>query len=449
MSLLAMKIIGAAAAEGLSFEQCVTMGQVINEQTVTIASALNHCHVPGREQQASVADDAVVIGAGIHNEPGQVHVSPALSVEELIERLLKLLCDETDPERAFVGFEAGDQIGLLVNNYGGLSVLELHALADEVQIQLDSTWKIKPCRTLFGAFETSLDAPGFSISLCNLTAAARTAGQSVEDLVRLFDRPTTAVSWPNTTRSSSLSQRRDISSVTESSSNQQVSSDSSPQINPSLLEKAIRHACERAIAAEPKLTQWDMIMGDGDCGEAVQGLAEAILQRIGAGCAQSGNVCEVIRSILQDVDNMGGTLGAIFGVLLSAFLSSLRKLAAGAQLGSQSPEIYADALQSAVSSLKFHTGARVGDRTVMDVLLPFQEEFSRTKKFLSAVKMAAETAEGTRKLKAKFGRATYVGDASRQEVPDPGAWALYEILAGLADGLGTGDGVNVTCVNDN
>lgn len=46
------------------------------------------------------------------------------------------------------------------------------------------------------------------------------------------------------------------------------------------------------------------------------GLAESILKRVDMGCTKSGDVLEVIRSILKDVDDMGGTLGAIFGVLL-------------------------------------------------------------------------------------------------------------------------------------
>jgi len=41
-----------------------------------------------------------------------------------------------------------------------------------------------------------------------------------------------------------------------------------------LLDAAIRLACKSAIAAEPNLTKWDMVMGDGDCGEAVKGVSE-------------------------------------------------------------------------------------------------------------------------------------------------------------------------------
>lgn len=58
---------------------------------------------------------------------------------------------------------------------------------------------MKPVRILSGVFETSLNAPGFSISLCNLSAASRTTKTSMEELLELLDAPTTAVSWPNVT----------------------------------------------------------------------------------------------------------------------------------------------------------------------------------------------------------------------------------------------------------
>lgn len=142
-------------------------------------------------------------------------------MEVLIQYCLKLLCDPEDKERYFVNFEKDDSTILVINNYGGMSNLELGALTDETMIQLGesarkqhrpiqiidtkcqiaSKWDIKPVRTVTGTFETSLNAPGFSISLCNLSAASRESGTSVDELLELFDAPTTAVGWPNLTSS--------------------------------------------------------------------------------------------------------------------------------------------------------------------------------------------------------------------------------------------------------
>lgn len=132
---------------------------------------------------------------------------------------------------------------------------------------------------------------------------------------------------------------------------------------------------------------------------------------------------------------MGGTLGAILGILLSAFTSALRESASSTSQAAASASTFAAALAEAVAALKTHTSAREGDRTVMDVLLPFADAFAAAPAgdgFHGAVAVAREKAEATRFLKAKFGRATYVAEAQGQELPDPGAWALYEWLGGMS-----------------
>lgn len=72
----------------------------------------------------------------------------------------------------------------------------------------------------------------------------------------------------------------------------------------------------------------------------------------------------------------------------------------------------------------------------MDVLIPFQETLEKERDFEKAVKKAEEVAEGTRELKASFGRASYVGEGKEEEqrVPDPGAWALMEMVKGVYEG---------------
>lgn len=159
-------------------------------------------------------------------------------------------------------------------------------------------WGIKPVRILTGAFETSLNAPGLSISLCNLSAASRETGISVKELLDLLDAPTTAVSWPNVTGprqesganpkapeenvgSARAADGVDIvgeypmTSSLEPGTN--LKADLECTVDAKLLSNVIRSGCEAAIAAEPNLTKWDMVMGDGDCGEAVKGVSEGIV----------------------------------------------------------------------------------------------------------------------------------------------------------------------------
>lgn len=69
LSGTAMKITGAAAARKFSFDKTVSLGRAVNAQVVSIGSALDHCHVPGRQGNEPIPKDVAIVGAGIHNEP--------------------------------------------------------------------------------------------------------------------------------------------------------------------------------------------------------------------------------------------------------------------------------------------------------------------------------------------------------------------------------------------
>lgn len=158
------------------------------------------------------------------------------------------------------------------------------------------------------------------------------------------------------------------------------------------------------------------------------------MQILDNGAAKLGSVLSLLNTVTNAVDDMGGTLGAIFGILLAAFAVSLRHHKSTAK-SDHLIDVFAPALAQAVESLKQHTGAREGDRTVMDVLLPFSQTLEKERDMSQAVKSAETAAEGTRELKPKFGRASYVGaGGDEQKLPDPGAWALMEMVKGIYDG---------------
>jgi len=250
----------------------------------------------------------------------------------------------------------------------------------------------------------------------------------------LLGAETKAPSWPNVLSNTSTKAAREKTPIVDIEKQSEVSPSEDIKVDPKLLDATIRLACGRAIAAEPNLTKWDMVIGDGDCGEAVKGVSEAILKILDNGTAKSGSVFTVLHAIINAVDDMGGTLGAIFGILLAAFATSLRSHKSKSTSETELMNIFAPSLAHAVESLKQHTGARVGDRTVMDVLLPFSETMAKERDLGKAVKSAETAAEGTRDLKPKFGRASYVAaGGDEQKLPDPGAWALMEMVKGIYD----------------
>lgn len=197
MLLLVIKAVGAAAGAGRSFDDCVSVGSALSEQLVSMAVTLDHCHVPGRTEHAMLKEDEIEIGTGPHNEPGHKKISPQPSPTELISTVLTHLLDEQETDRAFVHFEQDDEIVLLTSNFGGMSPLEMGALVDEVLEQLTKDYSIVPVRVYNGSLATSLNAPAFSTTLLNLTAASKNTKFSTKQMLDLLDTKTNSA-WEST-----------------------------------------------------------------------------------------------------------------------------------------------------------------------------------------------------------------------------------------------------------
>lgn len=355
------------------------------------------------------------------------------SVEEIIKEMLKYLLDPNDTDRAFVPFAPEDNVVMLINNFGGLSGLELEALTNVTLEQLNLVWNIIPTRIYAGILETSLNGQGFSITLGNMTGMAQAMKVSVDEVIELLDAPTNAPAWPKNNyapvnASKEMAKRRQQANAASASSD----TSNKGSATPAPLIPALRKACHAGLEAEPKITQYDLQMGDGDCGEAVAGVCKAILANIDAPDATSKPLLALLESIGENVEDVGGSLGAILSILVTAFTNALRTLT----IKDAKPlniNSVADAAGLALENLKNYTSAREGDRTVMDVLIPFIRALGETKDLAKAVQVAQESAQKTSEMKPKFGRATYVGDdgGERSKVPDPGAYAVGVWLGGL------------------
>jgi triose/dihydroxyacetone kinase / FAD-AMP lyase (cyclizing) len=90
---------------------------------------------------------------GIHNEAGNKRLSPIPRLNHLIDLLLNTILSTDDIDRSFVPFRGGgqDKVVVLVNNLGGLSELELSAVANEVSLQLLNK-NVRVERLLSGTF---------------------------------------------------------------------------------------------------------------------------------------------------------------------------------------------------------------------------------------------------------------------------------------------------------
>lgn len=209
-------------------------------------------------------------------------------------------------------------------------------------------------------------------------------------------------------------------------------------MDPTVLKTALSSGLKRLIAAEPQVTRYDSIVGDGDCGVGLKRGAEAVLALIeNPSTKLTEDVVNAVSQIVNVVENtMDGTSGAIYAIFLNALAHGLR----AQDQGTATPvtvDTWTEALKYSLSALGKYTPAQPGDRTLIDALVPFCTKLVETKDVKAAAKAAQEGTESTKHMKASLGRAVYVGGEQEWvgKIPDPGAYGLSEFLAGLADAI--------------
>lgn len=195
-TVLVVKIAGALAAMGGPLDEVSGLARKVAGNIVSVGASLSRVHVPGRSGPPDASTDEILateeveIGMGIHNEPGSHRATVDLS--GLVKTLLAQLLDWRDEDRAFLSVNNNDEVVLMINNLGGVSVLELGGITAEVVDQLGNDYGIKPVRILSGTYMTSLNGVGFSISILKLANTGLGVGKS---MLELLDEPAEATGW--------------------------------------------------------------------------------------------------------------------------------------------------------------------------------------------------------------------------------------------------------------
>ena len=192
----------------------------------------------------------------------------------------------------------------------------------------------------------------------------------------------------------------------------------------------LKHACDKVIAAEDMLTDIDSKFGDADHGLTMAKIAGAIAQAVEE--AEGG-----IQSMLDDAAMAVMVLNGGSAVpLWNTWLDGLQEAAPeGDEVSTQQLQtMFAHALE-ALSDI---SGAKVGDKTMMDALIPASEAIAAYSGdevgfFAAAAQAAQGGAEASKKFVSKFGRAKSYGEKTIG-TPDAGAVSMACFFQGLAEG---------------
>jgi dihydroxyacetone kinase-like protein len=182
----------------------------------------------------------------------------------------------------------------------------------------------------------------------------------------------------------------------------------------------------------------DAAIGDGDHGitmlRAMEKMGKVI--ELNPSAALSDLLNEIAWA-LMDID--GGATGPLYG---SLFLGMSEGVAG---LESLNADAFARMFEQGVVSIQQQTKARVGDKTLMDALIPAVEALRSSadqgKTIPDLLDVASQAAlrgaEATRNFPARYGRAKYQGERTLGH-PDPGSISMAYLFQGLRDGFGEG-----------
>lgn len=191
----------------------------------------------------------------------------------------------------------------------------------------------------------------------------------------------------------------------------------------------LKHACSAVMDAEAELAAIDSKFGDADHGLTMTKIAKAISAAVDE--ADGG-----IQSMLDDAAMAVMSLNGGSAVpLWNTWLDGMQEEAP------EGDEIDVAGIQTifakAFTEIDEMSGAKVGDKTMMDALIPASEAIaayagdSADELFAAAAKAAAEGAENSKNFVSKFGRAKSYGTQTIG-TPDAGATSMACFFQGLA-----------------
>lgn len=198
------------------------------------------------------------------------------------------------------------------------------------------------------------------------------------------------------------------------------------------VEFVVRLVADTVLENERYFSELDGVVGDGDFGYSIARGFEKVLQDWdNLDHSLPGNFLKKVSTVI--VGAVGGVSGAIWG---TAFLR------AGMTLGAKTEISRADVIamfRAAIEGVKKRGQTELGDKTLLDALAPavdqLEKAFNEGKAASAALEEAAaaarQSAEATRTMIAKKGRAAYTGERSIGSL-DAGAVAIAVLFEAVS-----------------
>jgi len=416
--LTVFKVAAAAAEAGRDMDRVMEIAERANDRTRSFGVAFTGCTLPGADHPLfTVPEGRMAVGMGIHGEPG-IGETDIPTADQLAELLVKDLLTEV-PDGLTV---QGARVVPILNGLGSVKYEELFVVYRRVA-QLLAEAGIEAVDPQVGELVTSFDMAGTSLTLFWLDS----------ELEELWLAPADAPAF-----------RRGAVSAQALDAEQLAAGSHEAERSIPVASEVSRDAAARVLAAlgaakavvdanVDELGRIDAIAGDGDHGIGMERGVRAAVEAA-ADAVERGAGAATTLYFAGDAwaDKAGGTSGALWGMALRAVGDAL------GDVNAPDAGAVATGVADAAAAIMNFGKAKVGDKTMVDVLVPFRDSLnegvrdgrSLTEAWGAAAATAQHAAEATAQLLPLMGRARPHAEKSLG-TPDAGAISLALIVRAI------------------
>lgn len=433
-TVLVHKIAGAAAQRGMSLEEVKTVAQKAIDNVRSLGFGLTSCTVPAKGTPTfDIAEDEMEFGVGIHGEPG-IKREKIATADELSKKIVEAIVNDMK-----LNTESNEEVALLINGFGSTPLQELYLLNNSVVSEIAKR-NIKICRIFVGNYMTSIDMAGASVSIMKLDDDLKELLNDKSDTPAFkVDGPVEEVKYTeleNNDKEEQVSYNVETDEKFAKINNEKLSLENMIYIVDKMSEVIIKN--------EVPFCELDSHAGDGDFGMSVakgfKQLKREWKEILSTENLNIGKFLELCSMVIME--HCGGASGPIWG---SAFRAAGKSVEDKMELNIVD---FANMLQASVNGIQatgersFGRGAVVGDKTLIDALVPCADSWSNSASqnnnfevaFEKGAKEAVKGAKSTEDIVARMGRAGTVGDRSLG-YPDAGAHGLGVIFTEISNSI--------------
>ncbi|EPD30690.1 dihydroxyacetone kinase family protein [Gleimia europaea] len=402
------KIAGAAAEAGLDIDEVVRVFDKANDRTRSFGVAFSGCTLPGaKEPLFHLEPGRMGVGMGIHGEPG-VREDEIGTSDEIAQLLVDGLIDER-PEGS------DNRVVAIVNGLGDTKYEEMFVLWRDIAKRLRAAG-LELVGKEVGEFVTSLDMAGVSLTLVWVD----------DELLKFWQAPADTPAFRVGNMAPAEVDDRQLNVTAEEVRVEQPGSEASQKLAGEVVS-VLERIADLLHEKEPELGKIDAVAGDGDHGIGMARGSKAAVETARRLAGEGGGAATVLAGAGDSWSaSAGGTSGALWGALLTAFGRVLGDEAGDANL--------AEAAAAGLEAVTRLGGAHVGDKTMVDAFVPAVRALQEQGDWRAATDAARKGAESTKDLVAKVGRARPLGEKSLG-TPDAGATSLAMIFEVITDYL--------------